>query len=190
MISAERRTKETSVEMSIEIHPDGNQTILIDTGCGFMNHMLELLAFHGGWSLEVRAKGDGVDDHHLVEDLGIVLGTVILGAVSGGNHRRYGWCALPMDGTLVLAATDLGGRGNLVIEAPFPTEKCGDFDMELIAEFWRAFVRESRATVHLRALSVDNSHHLAEAIFKGAGQSLGQSLEPCGRLASTKGVIL
>lgn len=188
MISLTRTTKETSVEISLDIEPS-EQNISIDTGCGFMDHMLTLLAFHGGWSLLVKGKGDDADDHHITEDLAITLGTVVLKSLEGRKYRRYGWCAMPMDGTLVLASVDLSGRGSFTPDLPFPTEKCGSFDTELIDEFWRAFARESRSTVHLRALSVDNSHHLAEGTFKGMGQALRQALERDKSIRSTKGTL-
>ncbi|MDD4837143.1 MAG: imidazoleglycerol-phosphate dehydratase [Dethiosulfovibrio sp.] len=189
MISQTRTTKETSVEISLEVAPI-EQTVSVETGCPFMDHMITLLAFHGGWSLTVSAQGDDVDDHHITEDLAITLGSSVLKSLEGRTYRRYGWCAMPMDGTLVLTSVDLSGRGSLTSDLPFPTEKCGSFDTELIEEFWRAFARESRSTVHLRALSVDNSHHLAEATFKGMGQALKQAMEDDRSVRSTKGVLV
>ncbi|MCF4152496.1 imidazoleglycerol-phosphate dehydratase [Dethiosulfovibrio sp. F2B] len=189
MITLKRETKETSICLSLEISSE-ERSVDIDTGCGFMDHMLTLMAFHGGMSLKISARGDDVDDHHLTEDLAIVLGSALLKSLEGRKYERYGWCALPMDGSLALVAVDLSGRGSLTMEAPFPTEKCGTFDLELIQEFWRAFSREARATVHVKALAVDNSHHLAEAIFKGAGRALGQALAESGDLNSTKGMLL
>jgi len=184
-----RITRETSVELSLELAPgDG----VIETPCGFLNHMITLLAHHAGWQVRLAASGDlAVDAHHLTEDVGIALGQALLQELqSGPPRRRYGECMLPMDGTLVLAAVDLSGRGFLAWEGTFPSPRCGDFDTELVPEFWRAFARESRSTIHLRALAVDNSHHLAEAAFKGAGRALRGALCPGDTPPSTKGVWL
>lgn len=189
MSDIRRTTQETSVELSLDLAP-GSSTI--ETPCGFLNHMLTLLAHHAAWGLRLTASGDlAVDAHHLTEDLGIALGQALLQELrSGPPRRRYGGCLLPMDGTLVLAAVDLSGRGLLAWEGLFPSPRCGDFDTELVPEFWRAFARESRSTLHLRALAVDNSHHLAEAVFKGAGRALREALSPGDTEPSTKGVWL
>lgn len=189
MSHIQRTTRETAVELSLELTPGAST---IETPCGFINHMITLMAHHAGWKLRLAASGDlVVDAHHLTEDLGIALGQAILQELrSGPTRRRYGGCMLPMDGTLVLAAVDLSGRGFLAWEGTFPSPRCGDFDTELVPEFWRAFARESRSTIHLRALAVDNSHHLAEAVFKGAGRALREALCPGDTPPSTKGVWL
>lgn len=189
MIELRRTTKETDVYVALDVTSE-ERKIEIDTGCGFFDHMLELMAFHGGMSLTVRGKGDRADDHHLVEDVGILLGKVLLQSLQERDYNRYGWCLLPMDGSLAMVAIDLSGRGSLNFNVQFPSQKCGTFDLELVEEFWKAFSRDARATIHLKSIEVDNSHHIAEAIFKGAGQALRQALAPSGGLASTKGVLI
>ncbi|NCB15219.1 MAG: imidazoleglycerol-phosphate dehydratase, partial [Synergistales bacterium] len=171
-------------------HPGGG-TCRLDLPCGFLAHMLELLAFHGRFDLEVQARGDvQVDAHHLTEDLGIVLGEALGELARSEPRERYGWCLLPMDGSLVLTAADLGGRGQFEWKGAFPAEKCGDFDMELIPEFWKAFCREGKITLHAQALACDNAHHLAEALFKGAGRALRDAFLPSENLQSTKGTLV
>jgi len=189
MTRRERRSRETEIDLSLSLEPG---TGSIDVPCGFLGHMLELLAHHGGWTLTVTARGDlQVDAHHLTEDLGITLGQALLEELRNGAGRaRYGWCALPMDGTLVLVAADLSGRPHLGWDAPFPSPRCGDFDTELVEEFWRGFCREARITLHVRTLAVDNAHHLAEAVFKGVGRALRQALVPTEEPGSTKGIWL
>ena len=187
MIESERTTKETSVSLRLDV--DGGER-RIDLPCGFLRPMLELFAFHAGIGLDVAATGDvDVDYHHLAEDVGILLGKAFEQARSGRTLQRYGWCALPMDGSLVLAAVDFSGRGQFEWHGEFPAERCGDFDLELIPEFWRAVCREGRITFHARALACDNAHHLAEALFKGAGRAFRQALAPADELQSTKGTL-
>ncbi|GHV51108.1 imidazoleglycerol-phosphate dehydratase HisB [Synergistales bacterium] len=152
--------------------------------------MLELMAHRGGLGLNLSAAGDThVDAHHLAEDVGIVLGSALLELLRAENvsRVRYGWCLLPMDGSLARVALDLSGRGGLYWEGGFPTDKCGDFDTELVPEFFRGFCREARATLHIAILAADNSHHAAEAVFKGVGTALGAALAPTGIAPSTKG---
>lgn len=156
--------------------------------------MLELMAHRGRLSLSIEARGDvHVDAHHLTEDVGIVLGLAMKDLLlevrsSGGSSiKRYGWCLLPMDGSLAEIALDLGGRGGLFWEGTFPTDRCGEFDLELVPEFFRGFCRESRATLHIRLLAADNSHHAAEAVFKGVGVALDMALSPTSVAPSTKG---
>jgi imidazoleglycerol-phosphate dehydratase len=186
-VKLERKTKETSI--SLELLPEGEE-IRVSVSCGFLRHMVELFAFHAGMGLTVDASGDeDVDWHHLTEDLGILLGRAFALAAEQTPRTRYGWCALPMDGSLVLAAADLGGRGQFEWQGTFPAEKCGDFDLELVPEFWKAFCREGRITLHARALACDNAHHLAEALFKGAGRALREAFVPAEKVQSTKGTL-
>ncbi len=186
--SISRKTKETDLKLELDLNPG---PVSISLNCGFLEHMLELLAHHAGWSLTLEGRGDiQVDDHHLTEDAGIVLGQALLQAARAEQRIRYGWCALPMDGTLIIAAADFSGRGLFVPSLSFPTEKCGSFDLELVPEFFRALCREARLTLHLREMAVDNSHHLAEATFKGTGRALRQALAPAQEAPSTKGAWL
>ncbi len=178
-----RTTRETSIRISLT----GNSFPVVDTPCGFLSHMLEQFSFHSGIGLEITAKGDThVDFHHLVEDCGIVLGRALRTLPENRNIHRYGWSLLPMDGSLAQVAVDVSGRGFLAWNVSFPTEKCGDFDLELLPEFFRAFCRESGITIHVDGLRVDNSHHMAEAVFKGFGRSLAQALLPSEGPSSTK----
>ena len=167
-----RKTAETDISLSLCL--DGTGKSEVNTGCGFLDHMLTLFAKHARYDLRVICKGDtNVDDHHTVEDVGICLGQAFaktLGDKRGIN--RYGWCALPMDEVLVLAAVDLSGRAALGYELPFAVEKIGTFDTELCKEFFTAFARSAAMTLHIRLLTGENSHHIAEAAFKGVGRAL------------------
>ncbi|MDR1514991.1 MAG: imidazoleglycerol-phosphate dehydratase [Synergistaceae bacterium] len=189
MYSITRNTKETQISLSIA-YPKPHDEIVIKLPCGFLAHMLELLAHRARLGLKVDASGDVcVDAHHLTEDVGIVLGLALremLRSEETARHR-YGWCLLPMDGSLVRVALDLSGRGGFYWEGRFPTDRCGDFDLELVPEFFRGFCRESRATMHAAVLAADNSHHAAEAVFKGVGMALGMALAPSDVAPSTKG---
>ena len=157
-----RKTAETDIRLCLNL--DGDGTSKVDTGCGFLDHMLTLFARHGRFDLTVECKGDTwVDDHHTVEDVGIVLGTAFAEAL--GNKRgicRYGDTILPMDESLILSAVDLSGRAFLGYALDIPTEKVGTFDTELCEEFWLAFVRTSQSTLHIRQLAGKNSHHIIE----------------------------
>lgn len=182
----ERRSSETAVEF--EFLPSGEAT-LVETPVGFLNHMIRLFLHHADIPGKLKASGDTeVDAHHLTEDVGIVMGSAFLDLFRSGTCQRYASIALPMDGTLVLVAADVSGRGGLTWNAVFPTPRCGEFDTELVREFWTAFAREGKVTLHIHALAVDNSHHLAEAIFKGAARALRAALIPDSREASTKGL--
>ncbi|MDD4364836.1 MAG: imidazoleglycerol-phosphate dehydratase [Synergistales bacterium] len=185
----ERKTRETEISLLLDTAPEKPASD-IDVDCGFIGHMLTLLAHHGRWSLVIRGRGDEADDHHLVEDLALLLGSALLEEAKTAPRARYGWCALPMDGTLVLAAVDISGRGSYTGDLPFPVAVCRGFDLELIDEFFRSLARESKMTIHLRALAVDNSHHLAEAAFKGLGRALRQALEGGEGEPSSKGAWL
>jgi len=188
-----RRTAETDIRLTLKL--DGTGASQIDTGCGFLNHMLTLFARHGRFDLTVKCAGDtDVDDHHSVEDIGICLGLAFSQALGdmGGIHR-YGSTILPMDEALIMTAVDISGRAHLSFEAQFPSPKIGTFDTELVKEFWLAFVRKSSMTLHIRQLAGENSHHIAEGIFKSAARTLRAAcaVDPSlnGEVLSTKGVL-
>ncbi|CCO09238.1 imidazoleglycerol-phosphate dehydratase HisB [Desulforamulus hydrothermalis] len=187
-----RRTGETDIEVFVSL--DGTGDYRLQTGVGFLEHMLSLLAKHGALDLTVRATGDThIDDHHTVEDIGITLGMAVrqaLGDKQGIN--RYGHALVPMDEALVLAVTDISGRGHLAIDLPLPAARVGNFDTELVEEFMRAFALNSGITLHIRLLSGRNTHHIIEAAFKALGRALRQAAARDGRLTdipSTKGVL-
>jgi imidazoleglycerol-phosphate dehydratase len=186
-----RATAETDVNLTINL--DGSGKSAIDTGCGFLDHMLTLLAFHGGFDMDVKCKGDTeVDYHHTVEDVGIVLGQAMRAALGESLAiYRYGSIILPMDEALILAAVDISGRPFLSFAADIPAEKVGDFDTELAEEFMLAFSRSLSCTLHIRQLAGKNSHHIIEAMFKALGRALRDALrETGGGVASTKGVLM
>ena len=188
-----RVTAETDIRLSLDL--DGRGTSDIDTGVGFLDHMLTLFARHGRFDLYVKAKGDVyVDDHHTVEDVGIVLGQAFEEAV--GDKKgicRYGSCILPMDEALILCAADISGRDYLGYALDIPTEKVGTFDTELMEEFWLGFVRNARVTMHLRQLAGSNSHHIMEGAFKAAARALRQAVsidsDYADEVPSTKGLL-
>lgn len=188
-----RTTAETDITLSLDI--DGTGTSEIDTGVGFLDHMLTLFAKHGRFDLTVTCKGDvQVDDHHSVEDVGICLGQAFAQALGGKQGvTRYGHTLLPMDEALILVAVDLSGRGTLRYGLSIPTEKVGNFDTELVEEFLLAFVRNAGLTLHLRQLDGTNSHHIIEAAFKGLGRALAMAaaIDPthADEVPSTKGVL-
>ena len=189
----ERKTAETDVRLTLSL--DGAGRAQIDTGVGFLDHMLTLFAAHGRFDLTVRCAGDTqVDDHHSVEDVGIALGDAVAQALGEKRGiRRYGSMLLPMDEALVLCAVDLSGRSCLRMQAAFPSQKIGTFDTELVEEFFTAFARRAGATLHLRQLEGTNSHHIAEAMFKAFGRALSEAVSLDARLAgeipSTKGAL-
>ena len=195
MRSAEivRTTAETDISLNLSL--DGTGKSVIDTGCGFLDHMLTLFAKHGRFDLNVTCKGDTyVDDHHTVEDIGIALGQAF--AIALGDKRgivRYGSLILPMDESLILSAVDLSGRSYLGYELQIPTEKVGSFDTELVEEFWLAFTREAKCNLHIRLLAGKNSHHIIEGAFKSVARSLRQAvaIDPdfANEIPSTKGVL-
>ena len=188
-----RRTAETDIHLSLNI--DGTGKSQIDTGCGFLNHMLTLLARHGRFDLTVKCVGDtDVDDHHTVEDIGICLGSAFAEALGDmGGIQRYGSLILPMDEALILSAVDISGRDYLGYDLTFPTEKIGTFDTQLVQEFWLGFVRKANVTLHIRQLAGVNSHHIAEGAFKSVARSLRAAcaIDPSlnGEIPSTKGVL-
>lgn len=188
-----RTTCETDIRISLCL--DGKGKSHIDTGVGFMDHMLTLFAKHGGFDLDVTCKGDTyVDDHHSVEDIGIALGTAFAGALGDKKGiRRYGSVILPMDEALIIAAVDISGRCHLTFRAEIPTEKVGDFDTELVKEFFLGFVRPFGLTLHILELEGENSHHIIECMFKAVARALRQAVaideEFKDEIPSTKGVL-
>ncbi len=188
-----RQTKETDIALTLALDDTG--ACEVDTGCGFLDHMLEALGRHALVDLRVTCKGDTrVDDHHTVEDVGIVLGMALRQALSDKRGiTRYGDCLLPMDEALVLAAVDLSGRAYLQYDLDIPTQKVGTFDTELVREFFLALTREAGITLHLRQLTGQNSHHIIEAAFKGFARALRQAVAQdaalAGRINSTKGAL-
>ena len=192
-ISLERNTAETKISLSIDL--DGTGKYQVDTGCGFLNHMLELFARHGRFDLTLKCDGDTqVDYHHTTEDIGIAMGQAILEALGDKKGiRRYGSFLLPMDETLVMTALDLSGRSYLVMDVEIPTEKVGDFDTELVKEFMIALSSNSRMTLHFKMFHGENGHHIIEAMFKGLGRALGEAVsideKHRDEIPSTKGVL-
>ena len=188
-----RTTGETDISLSLNLDGKGDSTI--DTGCGFLDHMLTLFAKHGRFDLYVYCKGDTqVDYHHTVEDIGITLGKAFCQAL--GDKKgiiRYGNMVLPMDESLILSAVDISGRDYLGYDLPIPTEKVGDFDTELVEEFWLGFVRNAGITLHIRKLAGTNSHHIIEGAFKSVARSLKAAVkidsEFADEIPSTKGVL-
>lgn len=193
-VKIQRKTNETDITMTLNLDGSGKSTI--DTGCGFMDHMLTLFAKHGRFDLDIKCKGDiDVDFHHTVEDIGIVLGNGFLQAL--GEMRgivRYGYMILPMDEALILAATDISGRSHLEFGLEMPTEKIGSFDTELVQEFFEAFVRESKTTLHIKQLAGTNSHHIAEGAFKAFARAMRSAVSLDEKFAdeipSTKGSLV
>ena len=187
-----RKTAETEIDLELSL--DGRGQGKSATGVGFLDHMLVLLAKHGAMDLSVRASGDlEVDQHHTVEDVGIVLGQAVREALGDkAGIRRYGHFTLPMEETLATVAIDLGGRAFFVFQAEFPTDKIGQFDAELVADFWQAFSANALCNLHVVVPYGRNSHHIAEAIFKAAARALRIAVEPDPRIAdvpSTKGTL-
>ena len=189
----ERKTAETEISVAIKL--DGTGKYKINTGIGFFDHMLEQLARHSLIDLEIEANGDNhIDDHHTVEDTGIALGQALAQAVGDKvGINRYGWCLLPMDDTLIRTALDLSSRPFLYFDIDMPTEKIGDFDTELVREFFQAVSTHAGITLHMEKLHGYNSHHIAEAAFKSFAKSLRIAIEKDPRnlkaLPSTKGAL-
>ena len=189
----ERKTKETDISLFLGL--DGKGVSEVRSGVGFLDHMLELFAKHGRFDLKLSCNGDlNVDAHHTVEDIGICLGEAFVKALGGKEGiRRYGDCILPMDETLILSAVDLSGRAFLSYEAKIRAKKVGDFDTELAEEFWAAFARAARITLHIKQLDGRNSHHIIEGQFKSVARSLrtAVSIDPelAGEVPSTKGML-
>ena len=188
-----RKTAETDINLTLTLDGTGNSEI--NSGCGFLDHMLTLFAKHGKFDLTLTCKGDTwVDDHHTVEDIGIALGQAFHEAL--GDKRgicRYGDTVLPMDESLILTAVDLSGRSYLGYGLEIPTQKVGTFDTELVEEFFLGFVRNAQMNLHIRQLAGSNSHHIIEGAFKSVARSLRQAVSIdaafAGEIPSTKGVL-
>ncbi len=185
-----RDSRETQITATLDLDKSGD--VSVATGLPFLDHMLGAWACHGGFGLQLRARGDlDVDPHHLVEDCGIVLGRVIAAALAEcGPIRRAGFYSFPMDGSLANVAIDLCGRPNLVWNVPLIGRCLGDLDPFLLKDFFKSLCDNLRATVHVNVPYGDNDHHMLEAIFKAFGRSLQQAVQPVdGDVMSTKGVI-
>lgn len=187
-----RNTNETKVNLWLEI--DGNRKSNIETGCGFLDHMLTLLAYHAGFDMVIKASGDTyVDDHHLVEDVGICFGKAFAEAI--GDKRgisRYADTTLPMDEALILTSVDISGRSFLEFDLDIPTEKVGTFDTELVREFMQAFAMNAGITLHIMQLAGTNSHHIIEGTFKSLARTLRDAVrieEGSTEMPSTKGLM-
>lgn len=192
-ITLQRKTKETDINLTINLDGKGNANI--NTGCGFFDHMLELFSRHARFDLTVCCKGDvNVDYHHTVEDVGIVLGQAVKKAL--GDMKgiiRYGTTILPMDESLILTAIDISGRSFLKLDLPMRASKIGDFPVELVEEFFWAFVRHAGITLHVEKMSGTNAHHIVEGAFKSFARSLKTAVaidkEFADEIPSTKGVL-
>ena len=188
-----RKTAETDITLILDL--DGAGEASIQTGIGFLDHMLTLFARHGRFDLTVSCTGDtNVDDHHSTEDIGIALGTAFAEALGDKRGiRRYGHILLPMDEALVMCAADISGRSLLRFSAVMPAQKVGTFDTELVEEFFQAFTRTSGMTLHLRELDGTNTHHIIEAMFKAFGRAMREAVSidaaAMNEIPSTKGVL-
>ena len=188
-----RETAETQINLVVDL--DGAGTAQINSGCGFLDHMLTLFAKHGRFDITLTCNGDTyVDDHHTVEDIGIALGKAFNEALADKKGiNRYGNMILPMDEALIMSAVDLSGRGLLNYGLVIPTEKVGTFDTELVEEFWLGFVRNAECTLHIKQLDGTNSHHIIEGAFKSVARSLKAAVEIdrdfADEIPSTKGVL-
>lgn len=188
-----RKTKETDIALTLNI--DGTGESKIDSGCGFLDHMLTLFAKHGRFDLTLTCKGDTeVDDHHTTEDIGISLGLAFKEALADKKGIvRYGYMVLPMDEALILTAIDFSGRAYLGYDMDIPCEKVGTFDTELVEEFWYGFVRNAECTLHIKEIDGVNSHHIIEGAFKSAAHSIKDAvkIDPDfeNEVLSTKGVL-
>lgn len=191
--TVERNTKETQITLSLNLDGEGKREV--ESGCGFLNHMLELFAAHSLFDLAVKCKGDtDVDYHHTAEDIGIALGRAFAFAVGDkAGITRYADVTLPMDEALITCAVDISGRGYLNFDVKTPTELVGDFSCEAAEEFLSGFVREAAITVHFRQLQGKNSHHILEGVFKSLARALRAAVKTDdalkGRIPSSKGVI-
>ena len=189
----DRKTAETDVSLTLDL--DGSGLSDIQSGLGFLDHMLTLFAKHGRFDLTLKCAGDTrVDGHHSAEDIGICLGRAFREAL--GDKKgivRYGDTTLPMDEALILTAADISGRAYLACDLSIPAQKVGDFDTELVAEFWAAFVRSAAITLHIRQLAGMNSHHIIEGVFKSAARTLRKAcaVDPAlgDEVPSTKGTL-
>lgn len=189
----QRKTGETDI--SVKLNLDGTGLARIDTGVGFLNHMLTLFTVHGLFDLDILCKGDtDVDDHHSTEDIAIALGQAFAAAIGDKKGiRRYADKLIPMDEALILSAVDVSGRGGFFGELRFPTQKVGTFDTELVNDFWTSFAANAGITLHIQVLAGKNSHHIIEGIFKSVTRSLREAVSIDGRnpdvIPSTKGSL-
>ena len=189
-----RKTAETDIVLSLEL--DGEGKAEIDTGCGFLNHMLTLFASHANMNLSVKCVGDvQVDDHHTVEDIGICLGQALAKAIGDARGiTRYGSMILPMDEALILCAVDISGRDFLSYRLTIPTEKVGSFDTELVEEFFLALTRHAGICLHFQQMEGKNSHHIIEGAFKAFAHAMHDAVkldpEKAGKIPSTKGMLV
>lgn len=192
-VTIERNTAETQIKLTLSLDGTGKSTV--DSGCGFLDHMLTLFARHGRFDLTLTCKGDTyVDDHHTVEDIGISLGQAFAKAL--GDKKgicRYGSMILPMDEALILSAVDLSGRACPCFDLQIPTSKVGSFDTELVKEFWLSFTRNAACALHIKQLAGENSHHIIEGTFKSVARALKDAvaIDPAyaDEIPSTKGVL-
>ena len=188
-----RKTAETDITLKLNL--DGSGKSDIDTGCGFLDHMLTLFAKHGRFDLDVKCVGDtNVDDHHTVEDIGISLGLAFKEALGDKKGvTRYGYMILPMDETLILSSVDFSGRSYLNYDLNIPTAKVGTFDTELTEEFFYGFIRNAECTLHIKQLDGKNSHHIIEGTFKSVARTFKEAVKIDSQFAddilSTKGVL-
>lgn len=188
-----RETAETKIDLALNV--DGIGTANVDTGCGFLDHMLTLFAKHSRFDLKVKCEGDTqVDYHHTTEDIAIVLGQALAQALGDKKGiERYGFMILPMDEALILSSVDLSGRAYLNCDLKIPSYKVGDFDTELVEEFFAAFVRNSGCNLHIKQLEGKNSHHIIEGTFKSVARSLAAAVkineDYKDEIPSTKGVL-
>ena len=195
MRAAEINRKTAETDIALKLNLDGKGKSQIDTGVGFLDHMLTLFAKHGRFDLTVKCTGDTyVDDHHTVEDIGIALGQAFAEALGDKKGiRRYGREVLPMDEALVLTAVDFSGRSYLAYGLKIPTPTVGTFDTELVEEFWMAFTRNAKCTLHIHQMAGTNSHHIIEGAFKSAAKTMRAAVSVDAAFAdeipSTKGVL-
>lgn len=195
MRTAEINRKTAETDIALKLNLDGKGKSQIDTGVGFLDHMLTLFAKHGRFDLTVKCTGDTyVDDHHTVEDIGIALGQAFAEALGDKKGiRRYGREVLPMDEALVLTAVDFSGRSYLAYGLKIPTPTVGTFDTELVEEFWMAFTRNAKCTLHIHQMAGTNSHHIIEGAFKSAAKTMRAAVSVDAAFAdeipSTKGVL-
>lgn len=187
-----RRTKETDISIALEL--DNHKSSVFETNIGFLNHMLDQLCTHGGFYIELKCKGDTeVDYHHTVEDIAITLGQAMRKAIESGKPiQRYGHFSLPMDETLVQVVLDINKRPLLVYNTTLSNQKVGDFDVELIQEFMRAFANHLGMTLHINVMYGENLHHICEAIFKCCAYALAMAIKEIDHQTtpiSTKGVL-
>ena len=195
MRTAEVTRKTAETDISLKLNLDGSGKSKINTGCGFLDHMLVLFASHGRFDLDISCKGDTyVDYHHTVEDIGIALGKAFYDALGEKRGiRRYGDTILPMDEALIMSAVDFSGRSYLGYDLEIPTEKVGDFDTELAREFFLGFIRNAECSLHIKMLSGKNTHHILEGAFKSVARTLREAVqldeEFKNEIPSTKGVL-